>query len=141
VAGKDDLDVPSQDQELSPLPPSIRLADEDADLDGEGLDDLDRELLGEGSGDEDDAADRDDRSSRPAEPGYEDSFMGGDADDDAEALSSDDEVDDEEDLDDGDGGDDVDENSSTFDGGNGYAASETSSVAGDTTAVLDDGKV
>ncbi|GIC91154.1 putative INO80 chromatin remodeling complex (Ies1) [Aspergillus udagawae] len=141
VAGKDDLDVPSQDQELSPLPPSIRLADEDADLDGEGLDDLDRELLGEGSGDEDDAADRDDRSSRPAEPGYEDSFMGGDADDDAEALSSDDEVDDEEDLDDGDGGVDVDENSSTFEGGNGYAASETSSVAGDTTAVLDDGKV
>ncbi|EAW25358.1 putative INO80 chromatin remodeling complex (Ies1) [Aspergillus fischeri NRRL 181] len=141
VAGKDDLGVPSQDQELSPLPPSIRLADEDADLDGEGLDDLDRELLGEGSGDEDDVADRDDRSSRPAEPGYEDSFMGGDADDDAEALSSDDEVDDEEDLDDGDGGVDVDENSSTFDGGNGYAASETSSVAGDTTAVLDDGKV
>ncbi|GAQ07926.1 ino eighty subunit 1 [Aspergillus lentulus] len=141
VAGKDDLDVPLQDQDLSPLPPSIRLADEDADLDGEGLDDLDRELLGEGSGDEDDAADRDDRSSRPAEPGYEDSFMGGDADDDAEALSSDDEVDDEEDLDDGDGGVDVDENSSTFDGGNGYAASETSSVAGDTTAVLDDGKV
>ncbi|GIJ82320.1 hypothetical protein Asppvi_000827 [Aspergillus pseudoviridinutans] len=141
-AGKDDLDVPSQDQELSPLPPSIRLADEDADLDGEGLDDLDRELLGEGSGDEDDAADRDDRSSRPAEPGYEDSFMGGDADEDAEALSSDDEVDDEEDLDDGDGGVDIDENSSTFEGGNGYAASETSSVAGDTTAaVLDDGKV
>ncbi|KAH1364378.1 hypothetical protein KXV74_007424 [Aspergillus fumigatus] len=141
VAGKDDLDVPSQDQELSPLPPSIRLADDDADLDGEGLDDLDRELLGEGSGDEDDVADRDDRSPRPAEPGYEDSFIGGDADDDAEALTSDDEVDDEEDLDDGDGGVDVDENSSTFDGGNGYAASETSSVAGDTTAVLDDGKV
>ncbi|KAF7121656.1 hypothetical protein CNMCM5793_009128 [Aspergillus hiratsukae] len=140
VAGKDDLDVPSRDQELSPLPPSIRLIDEDADLDGEGLDDLDRELLGEGSGDEDDAADRDDRSSRPAEPGYEDSFMGGDADDDAEALSSDDDVDDEEDLDDGEGGVDVDENSSTFEGGNGYAASETSSVAGDTTAVLDDGK-
>lgn len=141
VAGKDDLDVPSQNQELSPLPPSIRLADDDADLDGEGLDDLDRELLGEGSGDEDDVADRDDRSPRPAEPGYEDSFIGGDADDDAEALTSDDEVDDEEDLDDGDGGVDVDENSSTFDGGNGYAASETSSVAGDTTAVLDDGKV
>ncbi|RHZ72967.1 hypothetical protein CDV55_108475, partial [Aspergillus turcosus] len=141
VAGKDDLDVPSRGQELSPLPPSIRLIDEDADLDGEGLDDLDRELLGEGSGDEDDAADRDDRFSRPAEPGYEDSFMGGDADDDAEALSSDDdEVDDEEDLDDGEGGVDVDENSSTFEGGNGYAASETSSVAGDTTAVLDDGK-
>ncbi|KAH2076542.1 hypothetical protein KXX03_006799 [Aspergillus fumigatus] len=141
VAGKDDLDVPSQDQELSPLPPSIRLADDDADLDGEGLDDLDRELLGEGSGDEDDVADRDDRSPRPAEPGYEDSFIGGDADDDAEALTSDDEVDDEEDLDDGDGGVDMDENSSTFDGGNGYAASETSSVAGDTNAVLDDGKV
>jgi Ino eighty subunit 1 len=140
VAGKDDLDVPSRDQELSPLPPSIRLIDEDADLDGEGLDDLDRELLGEGSGDEDDAADRDDRSSRPAEPGYEDSFMGGDGDDDAEALSSDDDVDDEEDLDDGEGGVDMDENSSTFEGGNGYPASETSSVAGDTTAILDDGK-
>ncbi|EAW10234.1 putative INO80 chromatin remodeling complex (Ies1) [Aspergillus clavatus NRRL 1] len=139
-SAKDHLDVPSRDRELSPLPPS-RLGDEDVDLDGDALDDLDRELLGEGSDDEDDVADHGDRSSRPGGPGYEDSFVGEGAgvDDDAEGLSSDEDVDDE-DLD---GGVDMDgegdDNSSILEGGNGYAGSETSSIAGDTTAIMNDG--
>ncbi|KAE8351913.1 hypothetical protein BDV28DRAFT_158353 [Aspergillus coremiiformis] len=130
---KDGLEAPSQDQELSFMA---------GDLEGEaeeGLDDIDRELLGEGSGEEDEGASRGPQPSRPVEPGYEDSFIGEGGDD--EALSSDENDDeaDDDDLDEGEGDVDVDvdvegegdDNSSTFDGGNGYAASETSSVAGD----------
>lgn len=91
-----------------PLPLS-----KDAD---DGLDDIDRELLGEGSDDDDHH-----HASRPPGAGYDDSFIG-------EALSSDDS--DEDDLDEGEG--DVDthaaaegyDNSSTYEGG------ESSSVAG-----------
>lgn len=84
----------------------------------DGLDDIDRELLGEASGDEDE----DHHVSRPPGPGYEDSYVG-------EALSSDDS--DEEELDDGDGdadahaGGDGYDNSSTYEGGG-----ESPSVAG-----------
>ncbi|KAE8160233.1 hypothetical protein BDV40DRAFT_270950 [Aspergillus tamarii] len=129
-ATKDSLEAPSQDQELSSMP---------GDMDGEaeeGLDDIDRELLGEGSGEEDEGVSRRPLPSRPVEPGYEDSFIGEGGDDDADALSSD-ENDDEADEDDLEGEGDVDvegdgdENSSAFEGGNGYAASEASSVAGD----------
>ncbi|KAE8410494.1 hypothetical protein BDV36DRAFT_289550 [Aspergillus pseudocaelatus] len=127
---KDSLEAPSQDQDLSSMP---------GDMDGEaeeGLDDIDRELLGEGSGEEDEGVSRRPLPSRPVEPGYEDSFIGDGGDEDADALSSD-ENDDEADEDDLEGEGDVDvegdgdENSSTFEGGNGYAASEASSVAGD----------
>lgn len=134
-AGRDGLGAPSRD---SPMPAS---AHDDIEGEGEeGLDDIDRELLGEGSGDDDEGPSRLGGPSRPSEPGYEDSFMEG-ADDDAEGLSSDDndEEADEDDLDEGEGEVDADvegegegegdENSSTFEGGHGYAASETSSVA------------
>ncbi|KAF9882960.1 hypothetical protein FE257_004387 [Aspergillus nanangensis] len=121
----DGLGAPSRDPELSPMPASGALGDEDVDMEGEGegegeegLDEIDRELLGEGSGDEDEGASREPRLSRPTEQGYEDSFMG-----EAEALSSDEDADDD-DL-------DGDDNSSAFGGANASAASETSSVAGD----------
>ncbi|OJK03820.1 hypothetical protein ASPACDRAFT_75346 [Aspergillus aculeatus ATCC 16872] len=131
-AAKDGLEAPGRDHELSPMPGSTHLGDDDEGE--EGLDDIDRELLGEGSGDDDGAPTPAARTSRPAEPGYEDSFMeAGDADEDAEGLSSDDNDDeevDDEDLDEGEAEVDADENSSTLEGGNGYAASETSSVAG-----------
>ncbi|KAL5362362.1 hypothetical protein BJX96DRAFT_153813 [Aspergillus floccosus] len=111
-------------REMSPMHPSGALGDEDVDMEGEeGLDDIDRELLGEGSGDDDDGVPRGPRLSRPAEAGYEDSFMGEAGDEEGDALSSDEE---DDDLDEGEG--DGDENSSTFEGGH---ASETSSVAGD----------
>lgn len=106
------------------LPPS-----KDGD---DGLDDIDRELLGEASGDDDDDHHHASRAFHPPGPGYEDSFMG-------EALSSDDS--DDEDLDEGEG--DVDghvaadgyDNSSTYEGG------ESSSVAGgDPEAELHAGK-
>ncbi|PYH47434.1 putative INO80 chromatin remodeling complex (Ies1) [Aspergillus saccharolyticus JOP 1030-1] len=131
-AAKDGLDVPSRSHELSPMPGSTHPGDEDEG--DEGLDEIDRELLGEASGDDDGAPTPAARASRAAEAGYEDSFMeAGDADEDAEGLSSDDNDDeevDDEDLDEGEAEADADENSSTLEGGNGYAASETSSVAG-----------
>lgn len=117
-AGKDGLDArPLPDHEASSMP-----------ADGEdGLDDIDRELLGEGSGDEDDGpVVRDDRTAPVGERGDADSFMGEVADEDADALSSDDDGEDD-DLDEG----DADENSSTFDGGHGSGASDASSVAGE----------
>ncbi|PYI06586.1 INO80 chromatin remodeling complex [Aspergillus sclerotiicarbonarius CBS 121057] len=133
---KDGLDVPSRDQELSPMPGSAQLGDEDGDLEAEeGLDDIDREILGEGSGEEDVGPTRKARTSHPAEVGYEDSFIGegGDPDEEAEGLSSDenDEEADDDDLEEGEGDVDGDDNSSTLEGGNGYAASDISSVAGD----------
>ncbi|KAL4873228.1 hypothetical protein BDV12DRAFT_98997 [Aspergillus spectabilis] len=71
------LDTPGLDGGLSPAA---------GDIEGEeGLDDIDRELLGEGSG---------------VGAGYEDSFLGGDADEDADALSSDEEDDDDDDVED-----------------------------------------
>jgi Ino eighty subunit 1 len=132
-ATKDSPEAPSQDQEMSSMPGDIEGEAE------EGLDDIDRELLGEGSGDEDEGASRGPQPSRSGEQGYEDSFIGEGGDEDAEALSSDenDEEADDDDLDEGEGDADVDvegdgdENSSTFEGGNGYAASDASSVAGD----------
>ncbi|GFN12928.1 hypothetical protein AtubIFM56815_006583 [Aspergillus tubingensis] len=135
-ATKDGLEVPSRDQELSPMPGSAQMGDEDGDIEGEeGLDDIDREILGEGSGEEDVGTTRKARTSHPAELGYEDSFIGdgGDPDEEGEALSSDenDEEADDDDLDEGEGEADGDDNSSTMEGGNGYAASETSSVAAD----------
>ncbi|KAB8239761.1 hypothetical protein ETB97_008078 [Aspergillus alliaceus] len=141
-ATKDGLEAPSQDQELSSMP---------GDMEGEaeeGLDDIDRELLGEGSGDEDEGASRGPQTSRPVEAGYEDSFIGEGGDDDAEALSSDenDEEADDDDLEEGEGDVDVDvegdgdDNSSTFEGGNGYAASDASSVAGDASEKLQEGR-
>lgn len=131
-AVRDGLEAPSRDHELSPMPASAQLGDDDIEGEGEeGLDDIDRELLGEGSGDEDEGPSRLGGPSRPSEPGYEDSFLEG-ADDDADGLSSDDndEEADDDDLDEGEG----DENSSTFEGGHGYAASETSSVAPEPSA-------
>ncbi|OOF97864.1 hypothetical protein ASPCADRAFT_205139 [Aspergillus carbonarius ITEM 5010] len=133
---KDGLDVPSRDQELSPMPGSAQLGDDDGDLEAEeGLDDIDREILGEGSGEEEVGPTRKARTSHPAEVGYEDSFIGegGDPDEEAEALSSDenDEEADDDDLEEGDGDVDGDDNSSTMEGGNGYAASDISSVAED----------
>ncbi|KAL2808110.1 hypothetical protein BJX63DRAFT_436431 [Aspergillus granulosus] len=117
------LDTPGRDGGLSPAP---------GDIEGEeGLDDIDRELLGEGSGDEDDIS-RGPQALRPGEPSYEDSFLGGDGDEDADALSSDEEDDDGEDeeLDEGDVDMDVegdaDEASSIPDGGERYAGSEVS---------------
>ncbi|THC89271.1 hypothetical protein EYZ11_011279 [Aspergillus tanneri] len=127
-AALDGLEAPSRDHDLSPMPASGQLGDDDIEGEvEEGLDDIDRELLGEGSGDEDEGPSRIGGASRPSEPGYEDSFMEG-ADEDAEALSSDDndEEADEDELDEGEG--EIDDNSSTFEGGHGYAASETSSV-------------
>ncbi|KAI9370777.1 hypothetical protein BJX61DRAFT_535352 [Aspergillus egyptiacus] len=79
------LETPSRDGGLSPA------AGE------EGLDDIDRELLGEGSGDEDDIPSGAADALRSAEPGYEDSYLGGDADEDADGLSSDEEDEDAED--------------------------------------------
>ncbi|KAL4890923.1 hypothetical protein BDV59DRAFT_183393 [Aspergillus ambiguus] len=92
---------------LSPMPASAPLGDDDVDMDGEeGLDDIDRELLGEGSGDDDEGLSR--------------NYMGmGEAGDEGDALSSDEDADDD-DLDEGEG--DGDDNSSS---------SETSSVTGD----------
>ncbi|KAL4927126.1 putative INO80 chromatin remodeling complex (Ies1) [Aspergillus undulatus] len=117
------LDTPSRDGALSPAL---------GDIEGEeGLDDIDRELLGEGSGDEDDIPSRGLQVSR-AEAGDEDSFMGGDADEDVDALSSEEEDDDAEDeeLDEGDVDMDVegeaDDNSSMPDGPDRYAASDVS---------------
>ncbi|XHG00717.1 hypothetical protein AWENTII_004139 [Aspergillus wentii] len=105
-SAKDSFEARSQDRPAG---------DEDGDIEGEeGLDDIDRELLGEGSGDEEA---HDPHAPRPVEPGFEDSYIG----EDAEALSSDDEADD----------DDLDDNSSTYEGANGYAGSESSSVAGE----------
>ncbi|KAE8147063.1 hypothetical protein BDV25DRAFT_161189 [Aspergillus avenaceus] len=133
-ATKDGLEAPSHDQELSSMPGDL---DNEAE---EGLDDIDRELLGEASGDEDDGASRGPRPSRPEEPGYEDSFMGEAGDDDAEVLSS---SEDEDDLEEGEGDVDVDVegdgdgNSSPSEGGNGYAASDASSVAGDAVDMKD----
>ncbi|KAL4878496.1 hypothetical protein BJY04DRAFT_209191 [Aspergillus karnatakaensis] len=98
----------------------------------EGLDDIDRELLGEGSGEEDDVPARSIQAFRSGEAGYEDSFLGGDADEDPDALSSDDDDDDEEELDEGDGDmeldveGDADDNSSLPDAGDRYAGSEAS---------------
>lgn len=87
----------------------------------DGLDDIDRELLGEGSDDDDDH--HGPRPYHPPGPSYEDSYVG-------EPLSSDDT--DEEDLDDGEPEGDADghvadegyDNSSTYEGG------EASSVVG-----------
>ncbi|KAL3468364.1 hypothetical protein BJX64DRAFT_3098 [Aspergillus heterothallicus] len=122
------LDTPRRDGALSPAP---------GDIEGEeGLDDIDRELLGEGSGDEDDIP-RGAQALRASEPGYEDSFLGGDGDEDADALSSDEEDDDgeDEDLDEAevdmadadiDVEGDADETSSIPDGGDRYAGSEAS---------------
>ncbi|KAL3492678.1 hypothetical protein BJX62DRAFT_202637 [Aspergillus germanicus] len=117
------LDTPGRDDGLSPAP---------GDIEGEeGLDDIDRELLGEGSGDEDDLSGAV-QALRPGEQGYEDSFLGGDGDEDADALSSDEEDDDGEDeeLDENDVDMDVegdaDETSSIPDGGERYAGSEIS---------------
>ncbi|KAL3472195.1 Ino eighty subunit 1 [Aspergillus californicus] len=112
------LDTPSRDGGLSPAHGE------------EGLDDIDRELLGEGSGDEDDIPSRGPQALRAAEAGYEDSYLGGDADEDIDGLSSDEDDDDAEDdeLDDvdmdveGDG----DDNSSMPDVGDRYPASEAS---------------
>ncbi|OJJ44664.1 hypothetical protein ASPZODRAFT_134747 [Penicilliopsis zonata CBS 506.65] len=122
---RDGLEAPSHEPELSPMPASMGDGDGDGD---EGLDEIDKELLGEGSGDDDDDDDDADRSHAHLprrdlrdEPGYEDSFLGEGYED---ALSSDnDDEADEDDLE--------DDNSSASDGGNGYAASESSSVAGD----------
>ena len=97
----------------------------DGDADMDGLDDIDRELLGEGSGDEHEA-----QPERPAEPEYENSFVAEGVDDDG--SSSDDA--DEEDLDENEGEADVgaggEGNSFTLEGRNGYAASEASSAVG-----------
>ena len=97
----------------------------DGDADMDGLDDIDRELLGEGSGDEQEA-----QPERPAEPEYENSFVAEGVDDDG--SSSDDA--DEEDLDENEGEADVgaggEGNSFTMEGRNGYAASEASSAVG-----------
>ncbi|KAL4964709.1 putative INO80 chromatin remodeling complex (Ies1) [Aspergillus stella-maris] len=114
------LNTPSRDDGLSPAPEGE-----------EGLDDIDRELLGEGSGDEDDIPSRGLEVSR-VEGGYEDSFMGGDGDEDVDALSSEEEDDDAEDeeLDEGDVDMDIegeaDDNSSIPDGPDRYAASDAS---------------
>ncbi|KAL2867966.1 putative INO80 chromatin remodeling complex (Ies1) [Aspergillus lucknowensis] len=120
------LDTPSRDEALSPAA---------GDIEGEegleGLDDIDRELLGENSGDED-AMPRGAQALRSAGPGYDDSFLGGDGDEDADALSSDEEDEDAEDeeLDEADVDmeveGDADENSSIHDGGERDAASEVS---------------
>ncbi|KAL4736854.1 Ino eighty subunit 1 [Aspergillus similis] len=111
------LDTPSRDDALSPV---------HGDLEGEeSLDDIDRELLGEGSGDEDDIPPRGLEVSRPAELGYDDSFLGGDADD---ALSSDEEEEEAEDeeLDDMDVEGEADDNLSVPGGEGRYAASDVS---------------
>lgn len=117
------LDTPGREGALSPAPEGE-----------EGLDDIDRELLGEGSGDDDDIPSRELEVSGAGEAGYEDSFLGGDADEDADALSSDEEDEDgeDEDLDDGDVDMDVegeaDDNSSIPDGPARYAVSDASGV-------------
>lgn len=124
-AGKEGLDAqPLPDHEASSMP-----------ADGEdGLDDIDRELLGEGSGDEDDGpVVRDDRAAPVGERGDADSFLGEGGDEDADALSSDDDGEDD-DLDEG----DADENSSTFEGGHGSPGSDASSVAGEGTGPATD---
>ncbi|RDW57935.1 putative INO80 chromatin remodeling complex (Ies1) [Aspergillus mulundensis] len=113
------LDTPSRDDALSPAP---------GDSEGEGaLDDIDRELLGEGSGDEDDVPSRRLQVSRAAELGYDDSFLGGDADD-VDALSSDedDEEAEDEELDDMDIEGEADDNLSVPGGEGRYAASDVS---------------
>ena len=128
---EDGAATPAKKAGISSKPASAApLGEEDGDV--EGLDDIDRELLGEASGDEAEAP-----AGRPAGPGFEESFVGEDAED--EPLSD---VDaDEEDLDEGEPEVDADmeENSSTFDGRNGYAGSEVSSAAGDRTAVKEEG--
>lgn len=122
-----------------PKPPTAPLG-EDEDGDVEGLDDIDRELLGEASGDD---AETEAAPVRPAGPSFEESFVEEDAED--EALSD---VDaDDEDLDDNDNEGEPEaeaeaegyENSSAFGGRNGYAASEGSSAAGDRMAVKEEG--
>jgi Ino eighty subunit 1 len=92
-------------EQLSPMP-----ARDDADVEGdETLDDLDKELLGEGSGNEDDESDS--------------SLTDGEEGDDDEM----DEAEGEGDVDmEGDAGD----HSSVFEGRNGYADSDSSSEAG-----------
>lgn len=102
---------------LSPKPASTQL-EEDGDVD-EGLDDIDRELLGEGSGDDMPDA----NPGRPAGPGFEESFVGEGVEDDG---SSSDVDADEEDLDEGEGEGDGDENSSMVEGRNGDVGSEAS---------------
>lgn len=102
-AGPSGMGTPSWDAEHA--------AAADDDIEGE-LDDIDRELLGEGSGDEDDGG----AARRRTGVGIEVSYMG-------EGLDGD-STDDQEDED-----DDVDENSSTFDGPNGYARPASSSPA------------
>ncbi|KAL4921296.1 Ino eighty subunit 1 [Aspergillus aurantiobrunneus] len=118
------LDTPGRDGALSPA---------HGDIEGEeGLDDIDRELLGEGSGDEDDITSRGLQVPRSGEAGYEDSFLGGDADEDVDASSSDEDDEDAEDeeLDEGDVDMDVegeaDDNSSVPDVADRYAASDVS---------------
>ncbi|KKA21346.1 INO80 chromatin remodeling complex [Rasamsonia emersonii CBS 393.64] len=132
--------------------PSSPMPADDVEGD-ETLDDIDKELLGEMSGNEEaedeDATQLEGVSGVPesdihGENGYDESFVaeGGAGDgeeEEAEGLSSDndeehdDEADDEE-LDEAEGDGDVEgeggDNSSTFEGGNGYAASDSSSEAG-----------
>lgn len=132
---KDALEAPSR----SPLPPSTR-GDADMDIDGDDvLDDIDKELLGEATGDEDDdhqhlppprransnshAHPSNSRASRPIlpeEPGFDDSFL---ADDDNEPLTSENEDELASDL-------DMEEGLSGY-GGRNYASSLSSSPVGD----------
>ncbi|KAL1858470.1 hypothetical protein Plec18167_006992 [Paecilomyces lecythidis] len=142
---KEGLEAPSPlRQELSPMPTAS--VDEDIEGDGEeALDDVDKELTGEGgepapsSGGARLAPGEDDQ-------GYEDSFIEGgegeaeaNVDDDTDGLSTENEDDDEqeeeaedEDLEEGEGEGDGDENENESNyGGNGYAASESSEPEAD----------
>jgi Ino eighty subunit 1 len=121
--------------QLSPMPPSTRSVEDDVEGD-ETLDDIDKELLGEISGneDEEDATHLEGVSEIPGsdihgENGYEESFVGeggaGDAEDDGLSSDNDEEHDDEaddEELDDAEGGDnssmsEASDSSSEADGG------------------------
>lgn len=138
--GKDGLEAPSPlRQELSPMPTAS--VDEDVEGD-EALDEVDKELAGEESGEPATSSGRARVGPGEEDQGYEDSFIGeggegeADVDEDAEALTSENEEDEEqedeaedEDLEEGDG--DENENESTYGGGNGYAASESSEPEAD----------
>ena len=143
--------TPVKKGKASPKPPSAAPLGEDEEGDVEGLDDIDRELLGEASGDEAEPRDAPARPGPAAGPSFEGSFVEEDAED--EALSD---VDaDEEDLDDNEGEPEPEpepepeaeaeaeaegyNNSSAFGGRNGYAPSEGSSAVGDRMAVKEEG--
>lgn len=152
AAARNGLEPPSDQHDHDQLSPAP--ASEDVDIEGEG----EETMLGEVSGEEDEfhvhpsSRARGPEADLHDEQGYDESFIGegeageGDVDEDAEALSSEnedehDEEADEDEIDDAGEGEDIDvegegegegdENSSTYEGGNGYAGSEDTEPEGD----------